>query len=182
MTMQNAFREILIKADALGSTLRDILRWAVIEGAPEKGDHVLVSRYDDATNDLLGVLHEVCALAEPAMRTRNDYMSLRQALVECHQYASQIARRFYWELYSPEAAEALQFLQIESPDWRAWTTGVKDALVRCRPPIEELNESMLQAWLELSDRPGLAAHPEIRCVSGNAPTIATSAQSVTSSQ
>ena len=38
MTTQNAFRAILGKVDSLAATLRDILRWAVIEGVPEAGD------------------------------------------------------------------------------------------------------------------------------------------------
>lgn len=166
MTMQNAFREILAKADGLGATFKDILRWAVIEGVPEAGDHVLVSRYDEATSDLLGLLHELRSNAETAIRFPQDYSGTRDALIECQQRALLIVRRFYWELYSPEAVESLHLLQSEGlQQWRSWTTGVKDALAQCRPPIEALNQALFQAWLELSERPGLVAHPAVPCPS-----------------
>jgi len=168
MTMESAFREISATADGLGATFRDILRWAVVEGVPEKGDHILVSRYDEAANDLLGLLHELRSNADTAARRPpQDYSRARRALIECQQRASLVARRFYWELYSPEAVESLNMLQSEGKqEWRSWTTGVKDALAQCRTPIEELNQSLVQAWVELSERPGLVVHPTVTCTAG----------------
>jgi hypothetical protein len=165
MTMENAFRDILVRAEGLGETFQDFVRWAVIEGVPESGDHVLVSRYDDATSDVLGLLHELRSNADTgARRQPNDYSAARRALIECQQRALLIARRFYWELYSPEAAESLHTLESEGLEqWRPWTSGVKDALSRCRAPIEELNQSLFQAWLELSERPEWVMHPPIPC-------------------
>jgi hypothetical protein len=165
MTMENAFREIVVKADGLGETLRDFVRWAVIEGVPESGDHVLVSRYDEATNDVLGLLHELRSKADSSARRQPyDFGLARRALIECQQRALLIARRFYWELYSPEAVESLHMLESEGLEqWRPWTGGVQDALSRCRAPIEELNQSLFQAWLELSERPGLVMHPPVPC-------------------
>jgi len=167
MTTQNAFRAILAKVDSLAATFRDILRWAVIEGVPEAGDHVLVSFYDEATSDLLGLLHEMRSNAETAVhKFPQDYGSTRRELIECHQRAFVIARRFYWELYSPEVVDSLHQLQNEGlQQWQSWTTGVKDALAQCRTPIEELNQALFQAWLELSERPGLVAHPSVHCSS-----------------
>jgi hypothetical protein len=185
VTTQNAFREILTKADGLGATFKDILRWAIIEGVPEAGDHVLVSRYDEATSDLLGLLHELRSNAETAAhRLPQDYGATRRALIECQQRALLITRRFYWELYSPEAVESLHLLQSEGlQQWRSWTTGVKDALAQCRAPIEELNQALFQAWLELSERPELVAHPAVPCSSDrSAGPSRLAAQSQTSSK
>jgi len=180
MTMQNAFREILTNAASLGAMFQDILRWAVIEGVPEAGDHVLVSRYDEATNDLLGLLHELRSNAGAgARRPPEDYAGARRTLIACQQRAFLIARRFYWELYSPEAVESLHLLQNEGrQQWRPWTIGVKDALARCRAPIEELNQSLFQAWLELSERPAMVAHPT---VPGSPGRLASPGQEVQSS-
>ena len=166
--MHQAFRNISERAEHLSATLQDILRWAVTEGVPQGGDHVLVGRYEEATNDLLGVLHELRSNAGAGGHSvPHDFARARHALIECQERASLVARRFYWELYSPEAVEALHMLQSEGRhEWRSWTTGVKDALARCRTPIEELNQSLVQAWLELTERPGLVAHPAVCCTSG----------------
>ena len=182
MTTQNAFRQILGKAGSLAATLRDILRWAVIEGVPDDSDHVLVSRYDEATSDLLGLLQELRSNAETAANEfPQDYRTTRHELIECQQRALLIARRFYWEMYSPEAVDSLRLLQNEgSQQWRSWTTGVIDALALCRAPIEELNHALFQAWLELSERPRLVAHPAIPCLSGGTAS-ASSDQSETNS-
>ena len=184
MTTQNAFREILEKADGLGATFKDILRWAIIEGVPEAGDHVLVSRYDEATSDLLGLLHELRSNADTAARRfPQDYGGTRCALIECQQRALLIARRFYWELYSPEAVESLHLLQGEGlQQWRSWTTGVKDALAGCRAPIEELNQSIFQAWVELSERAAVVAHPSVHRSSDRLRTPGRMAQSETNSE
>ncbi len=182
--MQQAFRNISERAENLSATLQDILRWAVIEGVPEGGDHVLVGRYDEATNDLLGVLHELRSNASAGEHhVPFDFARARSALIECQERASLVARRFYWELYSPEAIEALHMLQSEGrQEWRSWTTGVKDALARCRAPIEELNQSVVQAWLELTERPGLVAHPAVRCTSGGSASLGAVLESERSSK
>ena len=168
MSVQQAFRNIAERTEHLSETLRVILRWAVTEGVPQGGDHVLVGRYEEATDDLLGFLHELQSNAGVGgHRGPPDFERARRALIECQERASLVARRFYWELYSPEAVEALHMLQSDGrQEWLSWAAGVKDALSRCRAPIEELNQSLIQAWMELTERPGLPAHPAGPCSSG----------------
>jgi hypothetical protein len=155
MTIDQSFHDISERATRLQTMLRDILLWAVIEGAPEDGDHVLLTRYEEAANDLLGIAHELRVNADLACgRSRRD---CRNGLIECQKRTGEITRRFYWDLYSPEAAEGLQVLEgEENGKWRSWTNGLKDALAQCRVPIDDLNQALLQAWMELSEYPRLA--------------------------
>ena len=159
MTMRSAFQNVLEKTESLHQALDELLHWAVTEGKPAQEDHVLVSRYDDAVSEFVGLLREAKDFAERGCRAAVSPIDLpeaRQAIIECQRRASEISQRFFRDLASREALDALNTLGLEQRKrWLEWVRGVKDALDHCRQPIEDLNQALFQCWQELSECSGM---------------------------
>lgn len=159
MTLKSSFQVLANKIERLGATFEELLQWAVTEGKPEQEDHVLVTRYDDATNDLIGLIQEARAAASQGQKAVTGQANLsdaRQALITCQERINQVAQRFYTDMISFEALKTLDKLANEQrKQWPQWVSGVKDALDQCLQPIAEVNQSLFDCWQELSDRDGL---------------------------
>lgn len=162
MTLKASFQDLLDKLEHLGTTLEGVLQWAVTEAKPLEEDHVLVSRYDDAISDLIGLIEEAKAAAEEGQKAAVGEINLastRRALIACQERVNQASQRFFSELVSFEALEALDSLRRErQKHWPEWVSGVKDALDRCRQPIQDVNhQALFQCWQELSERGSLVS-------------------------
>jgi hypothetical protein len=161
MTLKSSFQDLVDNLEHLRATLEELLQWAIIEGKPEQEDHVLVSRYDDATSDLAGLVEEARAAArqgQQAVANRMDMVSARQALIACQERMNQVSQRFFSEMISFEALKALDSLAKERRKaWPQWVSGVKDALYQCRQPIEDVTHTLLECWKSVSEHIALAS-------------------------
>lgn len=161
MTLKASFEGLLEKLEVLRFNLEEHLQWDVTEAKPLREDHVLVSRYDDATSKLTGLIEEAKAAAEEGRRAASgqiDLAAVRLALIACQERCLQASQQFFSELASFEAIKDLESLGRERKgEWLKWTNGVKDALDRCRQPIDDVNQVLFQCWQELSERASLVS-------------------------
>jgi hypothetical protein len=158
VALKSCFLDLVNRLERLLATLEELLRWAVTEGKPEAEDHVLVTRLDDATSDLIGLLEEAKAAAKlglEAVTSQIDWTGARQALITCQQQVNSASRHFFSDMVSFDAMKALDSLAAErKKHWPQWVTGVRDALDRCSQPINDVSDSLFECWQELTDRTG----------------------------
>src|SRR5262249_1329476 len=111
--------------------------------------------------DLIGLVEEAKAAAQAGQKAtmgQMDLASARHSLIACHERVNSASQRFYSELVSFEALQALSSLVNEQRMvWHQWVSGVKDALDRCRQPIDNVNQALFQCWQEISERAGLVS-------------------------
>lgn len=161
MTLKSSFQELADKLDRLRATFEELLQWAITQGKPEHEDHVLVNRYDDATNDLIGLIEEARAAAQLGLQAIARQASLseaRNAMIVCQSAINKVSKRYFSEMISFEALKALDSLADERrKQWPQWVSGVKDALDQCRSPIEEVSVALFECWQEVSERASLVS-------------------------
>src|SRR5215510_9147793 len=161
MTLTGSFQDLVDKLERLRVTLDDFLQWAVTQGKPVDEDHVLVSRYDDATSDLIGLIEEARTAVQQGQQAtmgEMDPADARRALIACQERVNRVSQRFFSELVSFESLKALDSLAKERrKQWPQWVSGVKDALDRCRQPLDDVNQALFQCWQELSERASLVS-------------------------
>src|SRR5262245_48840139 len=161
MTLTDSFQELVDKLECLRVTLEEFLQWAVTQGKPVDEDHVLVSRYDDATSDLIGLIEEARDAAHQGQQATIGQMDLacaRLAQIACQERVNRVSQRFFSELVSFESLKALDSLAKERrKQWPQWVSGVKDALDRCRQPIDDVNQALFRCWQELTERASLVS-------------------------
>jgi small-conductance mechanosensitive channel len=160
MTLKSSFQDLADKLDRLRATFEEILQWAITQGKPEHEDHALVGRYDDATNDLIGLIEEAIAAAQPALQSvaQTNLSEERRALIICQSAINKVSKRYFSEMVSFEALTALDSLAKERrKQWPQWVSGVKDALDQCRMPIEEVSRALFECWQEITERASLVS-------------------------
>src|SRR5215813_9759714 len=161
MTLTGSFQDLGDKLERLRVALEEFLQWAVTQAKPVDEDHTLVSRYDDATSDLIGLIEEAGAAAQQGRQATMGEINLadaRRALIACQGRMNRVSQRFFSELVSFESLKALESLAKERrKQWPQWVSGVKDALDRCRQPIDDVNQALFQCWQELSERASLVS-------------------------
>src|SRR5207247_3491423 len=107
-----------------------------------------------------------------------DLSLVRRAMINCQSQVNRVSLRFFSELVSFEALEDLGSLQRERQKlWHHWVSGVKDALDRCRQPIDDVNQALFQCWQELSERSNLVSLSVQATSSGQQINIATEKKS-----
>ena len=176
MTLKSSFQDLAEKLDRLRATFEELLQWAITQGKPEHEDHVLVNRYDDATNDLIGLIEEAIAAVQLGLQAVEGAASVgkaRNALIVCQAAINKVSKRYFSEMVSFEALKALDSLAKERrKHWPQWVSGVNDALDQCRAPIEEVSRALFECWQEVSEPINLisigmtatSAEPESRIV------------------
>jgi hypothetical protein len=132
------------------------LRTTAVEDKPLEGDVVLVDVFGDAADDLRGWLEEAFAAAAEGQQASAHPVDLeraRRSLTICQGRFNRISQRFSSDLVHYERmAELTRFGRTRGGEWRAWATGVKEALDSCRQPLFDTGETLFRCWQELAER------------------------------
>jgi hypothetical protein len=155
MPIEKTFRQL---NDQL-CKLRDLLsgmQLTIREDAPKEGAVVLVDKYGDAVDDLLGWLEEALAAAakaQQAIRSANHLEFARKQLITVHELFQKVQRRFQSDLVSYEQLKDLtRFGRSRRGEWATWTRAVKEGLERCRVPLEDTTACLVDCWQEIAER------------------------------
>ncbi|MBE2222225.1 MAG: hypothetical protein IAF02_11830 [Anaerolineae bacterium] len=157
MTVEAVFQELNQQWYLLREGLMT-LHTTVIEDKPLPGDHVLVQRWGDAVDDLVGHLAEGGVLlgeAQPAASHAADLSQASQLLGRCQVLYNHVAYHFWSDLagYEP-MAELIRLGREKGGEWWAWVNSVKEGLDRCRQLLFATNEAFCRCWQEIADRIG----------------------------
>jgi len=155
--IETTFQVLAAKFDALREALAS-LRLTAIEDRPPRNEVLLVERLGDAVEDLGGWLDEAAAATAAALGAVArplDGHRARETLARANERFIQIEYKLLFDLLSAEQLEELaRFGRQRGREWLAWTGSVIQALEQCRAPLREVDEALLLAWNELSERLG----------------------------
>jgi hypothetical protein len=132
------------------------LRTTIREDHPTSGDTVLVDVFGDAVDDLMGWLAEAqegVLAAHQALLAPSSADLVRHGLSVCHRNSNKVLQRYLGDLSQHERIAGLEQLGRERRgEWQAWTAGVQQGIERCREPLQELFDALLDCWLDVTDR------------------------------
>jgi hypothetical protein len=155
MAIESVFQRLVLLAEAELEAMQDLALTA-IEDRPAKGGVLLIERLGDLVEALRGwstdIRHEAVA-ARAAVTHPADFSRARGALTRAGEAMLRLRRGFFDEAVKPETIEALrQFGRQRGGEWSSWVSGMTAALDASRPSLAALDEALLNAWVELTER------------------------------
>jgi len=142
-------------------TLRQGLQQAritVVEDQPAEGSVILVDRYSDAVDDVLGCLEEALANAQDAKRAALAADSpdrIRQALSASHCTWLRLSRHYAQELIDYERlTELTRFTRKNGREWASWLEAVRSAVEQHTEIMSSIDRVLLRSWEEMTEHAG----------------------------
>jgi len=157
VAIEAVFQHLVARFNAADEAFQS-LRLTVIEDRPPRGEILLVERLGNLVEDLRGWLAEGQAAAANARQAVDhplDGYRARQALGLANERFIRLEGQFFNEAVSHRTIESLErFGRQRGGEWFGWSGSVVMALQACREPLRALDEAILRAWQELSERLG----------------------------
>ena len=151
MGLEGAFEGLPLRLGEVGEAVNS-LRVTIGDGPADGG--TLVDSLDDATTDLLGLLQEArVAAAEAArdLRPSSDLDAGRRALALCQRRFHAVERNYSAKLGSFDRLPALWRGGGGGGAGHAWAGATKEAIERCRVPLEDAGAALVVCWEELAE-------------------------------
>jgi hypothetical protein len=155
MTLEAVFKDLSAKWERLVEELEHGLLWSVTQTQPEE-EHTLAHHYVDGATDLLDLARKGLTACRSVADRTLGLAQAGKALLKCQEQYNALA-----ELYDSRLASRLQLRRLRNfgmergGAWNDWAKHVRDALVRCRTQMDELNRGWFGCWQELTDRIGM---------------------------
>jgi hypothetical protein len=157
VAVETTFQDLVARARGLRDAVAS-LQITVVEDRPLSGGVLLVERIGDTVDDLRGLAEEALAAASEALTAVSnplDEYGARNALVEANRRFICLEYKFLAdEMSCDHLNELAKFGRAHGHEWRGWTSSVLHALTQCRGPIHDVDDALLLAWQDLSERIG----------------------------
>jgi hypothetical protein len=155
MAIEAVFQHLVDRFEAARDAFQS-LSLTVIEDRPPRDEVLLVERLGNLIEDLRGWLVEGLAAAADARQAVGhplDSYGARHALGVANERFVRLEHRFYEEAAAYDTLDALiRFGRQRGGEWLGWSGSVVTAMQGCGGPLRELDETVLRAWQELSER------------------------------
>ena len=157
MAVETTFQDLVTRVRALRDAMAS-LQITAIEDRPLNGGVLLVERIGNTADDLRGLAEEALEAAAEALRAVGnplDAYGARNALAEANRRFIRLEYKFLADEISREQLNELtKFGRGHGNEWRGWIGSVLHALTQCRGPVHDVDEALLLAWQDLSERIG----------------------------
>jgi hypothetical protein len=157
MAIEAVFLQLGTEFTAVAEVLQS-LGLTVNEDRPPRDAVLLVERLGDLVEELRGWAADGLAASERAREAVGhppDFHKGRIALGEAHARFIQLEYRFFDEAVSFATIDGLaRFGRQRGGEWLSWSRGVLNGLDACRGPLRAMDETVMRAWQELSERLG----------------------------
>jgi hypothetical protein len=155
MTLEAAFRDLSGRWQALHEQLEQDLLWAALETKPDE-DHTLASRYVDGITDLVAEVRQAAADSRRLAEGPPDLAQASRGLVAAQRRHARVAQLLSGEFLAyPRLRRLRRFGRERGGAWRAWAAQVHRSLARCRAPLADLGQALLQCSEEVAERVGV---------------------------
>jgi hypothetical protein len=151
MGLEGAFERLTLRFVEVYEAVNSLL---VTIGDRHDDGGLLVDSLDDAAADLLGLLQEArVAAAEAArdLRPSSDLDAGRRALALCQRRFRAVERNYSAKLGSFDRLTELLRVGGRGGEWLAWAGATKEAIERCRVPLEDAGAALVVCWEELAE-------------------------------
>jgi hypothetical protein len=157
VAVETTFQDLVVRVRALRDAVAS-LQITVVEDRPLKGGVLLIERIGNTVDDLRGLAEEALAAAAEALTAVGnpfDEYGARNALAEANRRFICLEYKFLAdEMSRDHLNELAKFGRGHGHEWRGWTGSVLHALTQCRGPIHDVDDALLLAWQDLSERIG----------------------------
>ena len=156
MAFEATFAELVIKWSQLSESVQ-ALRITTVEDQPLTGAVLLVERYSDAAEDLLGWAKEGLAAAvesRDAIGAVLDLHRARRALATSQERFGRLSDEFFGFASLEQLGELLRFGRRLRGEWLAWAKTVRNASLQCEAPLRGVREALAGSWQELTEHLG----------------------------
>ncbi len=130
------------------------LRLTVAEDVPYSDGPLIIERFSDRVDDIVGWLEEMSESLSDCLfhlSKGQDRDNVRKALVFCQSQGNKIASTFCRDLMSYETIRELRRVgRRNGPEWIAWGLSLERALEACKLPIDSLQRALIGAWNEVA--------------------------------
>ena len=154
MTLEAVFKDLSLRWERLIEELEQGLLWSVTQMKPEE-EHALAHHYVDGATDLLDLARNGLTACRSVVEGTLSLAQTGKALLLSQEQYNALA-----ELYQSRLASRIRLRRLrrfgaeKGGAWQDWANHVRDALARCRLPLDELNRGWFGCWQELTDRIG----------------------------
>jgi hypothetical protein len=159
VAVETTFQNLAARLSALREAAES-LQITVVEDRPLSGGVLLVERLGNAVDDLRGWVEESLVAAADALAAVGnplDEYKARNALAQANRLFLRVEYKFLSEEMScDQLRELTKFGRRGGREWLGWSGSVIQALTQCRGLVHEVDEALLLAWQELSERLGSA--------------------------
>ncbi len=157
MTLEAVFKDLSKKWQTLHDQLVDDLLWSVTETKPDE-DHTLANYYMDGTTDLISEVKRALGETKKVAEGQPNLAQASQVLMCCQECYHYLTKRLLAEFLSYQRIKKLmRFGKERGNGWRDWAAQMRNALDRCRQPLEDVNQSLFHCWQEVADRVGMTS-------------------------
>jgi hypothetical protein len=151
MALRKTFDELVASLGELASTVRELEVQVADQSA---ADAVLVERLEEAVQDLLSYLRGARVAAGRAVGP-GEPAGLEVAakeLAACHDHVLEATRKLGALLAHESIRDLLELGRRRGGDWLPWANEVRDALERCRAPLDLVHQNLLECWQDVAER------------------------------
>jgi hypothetical protein len=151
MALRKTFDQLALTLLQLESAGRELEVHVADESA---ADAVLVERLEEAVQDLLASLGEARVAVGRALAPGERAASLELAvseLAKCHECVLDATRKLGALLTHESIRDLLELGRRRGGGWLPWAREVHDALERCRGPLDDVHQSMLECWQDVAE-------------------------------
>jgi hypothetical protein len=157
VAVETTFQDLVTRVRALRDAMAS-LQITAVEDRPLSGGVLLVERIGNTVDDLRGLAEEALEAAAEALRAVGhplDEYGARNALAEANRRFICLEYKFLADEISCEQLNELtKFGRGHGHEWRGWIGSVLHALTQCRGPVHDVDNALLLAWQDLSERIG----------------------------
>jgi hypothetical protein len=150
MTLRKTFDQLAMKVRELSNAVRELEVHIADQSAAEA---VLVEHLEDAVQDLLASLGEARVAVGQALAPGERTGRLEDAgseLARCHECVLQLTRKLGALLAYESIRDLLELGKRRGGGWLPWAREVHDALERCRAPLDDVHEVLLECWQDVA--------------------------------
>jgi hypothetical protein len=151
MALRKTFDHLALTLRQLANAVRELEVHIADESA---ADAVLVERLEEAVQDLLASLGEARVAVGRALAPGERAAGLElgvSELARCHECVLDATRKLGALLTHESIRDLLELGRRRGGSWLPWAQEVRDALERCRGPLDDVHQRLLECWLDLAE-------------------------------
>jgi hypothetical protein len=152
MTVRKTLDHLALALRQLADAVRELEVHIADESA---ADAVLVERLDESVQDLRASVGEARVAVDRALGPSQQPVSIElgvSGLARCHECVLDATRKLGALLAHESIHDLLELGRRRGGSWLPWAEEVRDALERCRGPLDDVHQSLLECWQDVAER------------------------------
>jgi hypothetical protein len=156
VALEEHFADLVKAWRQLNETVQ-ALRITAVEDQPAEGAVLLIERCADAAEDLLGwsaLGLSAGADAQQGIGVIPNVSRARHSLKNSQQHFGKLDDQFFVFASYECVSDLVRFGRRRRGEWLAWVHSMREAISRCREPIQQVRDALVSCWDGLTEHSG----------------------------